>query len=204
MTETAAGEGAGAPMQPLHSRAADDLKFIRETMERAAAFTGISGTGWVAMGLTALAAAYIASTRQSPQSWLGVWLGEAGLALVIGVWTTSRKAGALDIPMFRGAGWRFLVSMAPPLVAGAILTAAVYRAGDMSVLPGLWLLLYGAGIMTGGAFSIRAVPIMGLCLMLVGSGALFAPASWGDGFMATGFGGSHIIFGLIIARKYGG
>ncbi|MEE9155282.1 MAG: hypothetical protein V3U38_01445, partial [Gemmatimonadota bacterium] len=150
------------------------------------------------------AAAYLASTRTTPEAWLAVWLGEAALALVVGSWALARKARAVDMPLFRGAGWRFLISLAPPFVAAAILTIAFYRSPQLAALPGVWLILFGAGVMTGGTFSVRVVPLTGLCFMLIGTAALFAPADWGDAFMAAGFGGLHIVFGLIIARKYGG
>ena len=71
-------------------------------------------------------------------------------------------------------------------------------------LPGVWLLVYGAGVTAGGAASLRLVPVMGACFMGLGTAALVAPANWGDGFMAFGFGVVHILFGIRIARQHGG
>jgi hypothetical protein len=131
-------------------------------------------------------------------------LAEAGLALLIGAWAISRKTRAANLPLLSAAAQKFALSLAPPLVGGGLLTAVIYRAGVVSVLPGLWLLLYGAGVVTGGAFSVKIVPVMGLCFMVAGALALFAPAAWGNGFLAAGFGGLHMVFGIIIARKHGG
>lgn len=188
----------------LHDRAMDNLRFIRETMERASSFTAVPGWGQVAIGITALFAAFVASQQNSFASWLGVWLAEALISLVIAGWTMYRKAGASSTPLLSQPGRKLIINLAPPMFVGALLTGIFYREGLAALLPGMWLLLYGTGVVTGGAFSVRPVPVMGLCFMLVGAGALFCPPGWNNWFMAAGFGVIHIIFGLHIARSYGG
>ena len=188
----------------LREHAIEDLRFIRETMERSASFTAVPGWGGAAMGITALAAAIVAAQQTTPGAWLVTWLIEAAVASTIGAWTLSLKARAGRVPLFSGSGRRFTLGLCPPLVAGALLTAVLYRAGLVSILPGVWLLLYGAGVATGGAFSVRIVPVMGLCFMAAGGVALFSPLAWGNWLMGAGFGGFQIICGIIIARRYGG
>ncbi|HEV8577788.1 MAG TPA: hypothetical protein VGX68_01800 [Thermoanaerobaculia bacterium] len=190
----------------LHLRAMDNLRFIRETMEGAAYFTDVSGIGEVAVGVTALAASYLASRQETAWNWLMVWLWEALLALLITtgaiVWKATRRSSETNL--FSRPGRRFALGLFPPLIAGALLTPVLYTSGNAGMLPGLWLLLYGAGVVTGGAFSVRTVPVMGLAFMGLGAGALIAPSSWGDGLMAAGFGGLHILFGIVIAWRHGG
>lgn len=188
----------------LHARAMDNLQYIRETMERATAFTGISGWGQVAIGITALITSFIAAQQKSFKSWLAIWLAEAVVALLIAGWSIDRKARAVKMPLLSGPGRKVAFSLSPPLFAGGIVTIVLYRSGLSDAIPGLWLLLYGTGVVTGGMFSVSAVPIMGLCFMMLGAVAFFAPAGFADWLMAAGFGGLHIIFGVIIARRYGG
>jgi hypothetical protein len=173
---------------PIDARAADHLRYIRETMERAAEFTAVPGWGGVAMGLTAIVAAFAASRRSSPRAWLGVWLVEAFVAMAIAGSSAATKAHRANAALFSGPGRKFLLSFAPPIVVGGLLTVALSSAGIQAELPAIWLLLYGTAIVTGGAFSVRVVPVMGFCLMGLGAVALFAPAGWGDAFMAVGFG----------------
>jgi hypothetical protein len=104
----------------------------------------------------------------------------------------------------RGVGRRFLFSLSPPLVAAVVLTVVLQRLGASEAIPGTWLLLYGAGVVTGGTFSVRPVPVMGVSFMILGVVALLAPPSWSNALLAAGFGGLHIVFGAIIARRYGG
>jgi len=188
---------------PLHSHALDHLRFIRETMERATAFTAISGWGLLAVGLTALAAARLACSQPRPL-WLAIWLGEGLIAFLIAGAATVRKARLSKAPVFSMPGKRFALSFAPPMLVGGLLTMALCRKGAYSLLPGMWLLLYGTGIVTGGAFSVRVVPVMGMCFMALGAAALLAPPSWEVWLMACAFGGLHVIFGAVIARRYGG
>lgn len=182
----------------------DDLSFIRRTMERATAFTAVPGWGGVTMGGVALVAAAVASQTETARAWVACWVAAAVVALLIGGWAMGAKARRGGTPVLSWSGRRFVLSFLPPLIVGALLTAVLVRSGLVQALPGMWLLLYGTGVVTGGAFSVRAVPVMGACFMLLGAAALFGPAQWGNALMATGFGGLHILFGLIIARRYGG
>ena len=188
----------------LHERAMDNLKYIRETMERATAFTAISGWGLVAIGVTALAASFISAQQKTFKAWMAVWFAEAVIALLIAGWSMDRKARAAKMPLLSGPGRKVAFSLSPPIFAGAIVTGVLYRAGLTSAIPGLWLLLYGTGVVTGGMFSVSAVPIMGLCFMVLGATAFFAPAEFANWLMAAGFSGLHLVFGVIIARRYGG
>lgn len=188
----------------LHARAMDNLSFIRETMERATAFTAVPGWGGVAMGGVAFVAAFWADRHPAGPTWLLIWAGAAVMALAIGGGTMVSKARGAGTTVFSYSGRRFVLSYLPPLAVGGLLTVALARSGDYATLPGTWLLLYGTGVATGGAFSVRVVPLMGLCFMALGAVALFAPPAWGNAFMVAGFGGLHVVFGLIIARRYGG
>jgi hypothetical protein len=194
------------PPQPiaLGDRARDDLRFIRRTMERGPAFTAVPGWGGVAMGVSALLAAAIATAQPTPAGWLRVWIAEAAVAVGIGAWAMTRKARRADLSVLSGAGRRFFLSFLPPALAGAVLTGALLRSGDLSLIPGVWLLLYGAAVVTAGTFSVKVIPLMGLCFMALGGIALLTAPEWGDALLALGFGGLHIVFGLHIGRTHGG
>ena len=192
------------PPPALHLRAMDNLRFIRETMEGAAFFTAVSGIGEVAVGLTALAAAWLGSRQTTTWAWLQVWLWDALVAFIITTGAIAWKARQSEQSLFSKPGRRFALGLFPPLIAGALLTPVLYFWGNVGVLPGLWLLLYGTGVVTGGAFSVRTVPVMGMAFMALGAVALVAPPTWRDALLAAGFGGLHILFGLFIAWRHGG
>jgi hypothetical protein len=173
-------------------------------MERGPAFTAVPGWGGLGMGATGLLATAVGATRPTPEAWLATWLTAAAVAIGIGAWSMYRKAQRAGLPLVSGSGRKFLLGFFPPALAGAILTVALYRAGATALLPGAWLLLYGVAVAAAGAFSVKVVPLMGACFMILGTAAFLAPASWGDVFLGIGFGGLHIVFGFHIGRKHGG
>lgn len=192
------------PVVPLSSRAVDNLRFIRETMERSQSFTAVPGWGLVGMGATAVVAAILSTRMAAPELWLAVWLGEAAVAVAVALTTMALKAQANRESLLSGPGRKFFASFLPPCVAGAIVTAVLVHLGAWAFIPGTWLLLYGTAVVTAGAFSVSIVPVMGLAFMFLGAIALATPAAWGTLWLALGFGGAHMLFGTMIARRYGG
>jgi hypothetical protein len=188
----------------LHDRAIDNLRFIRETMERAGSFTAVSGTGVMAAGGVAVLAAMVAARQPAPGRWIGVWVVAAVLATSVAVVSTVKKAQSLGPPLMSGPGRKALLAFTPAVVAGAFLTLALMRAGSTDLLAGMWLLLYGAGVTAGGALSVPVLPVLGILFMALGVGALMAPPALANWFMLVGFGGLHIACGFAIARRYGG
>ena len=177
-------------------------------MERSSAFTAVPGWGGVAMGVSALIAAYLASKHlNTPQpamrEWFQIWVYECLLGIIIGGATLWRKAQSFEEPLFEGAGRKFLLSFAPPIMAGALVSYTLFHSAPW-LIPGVWLLMYGTAVVAAGTFSVKTVPVMGLCFMAAGAVALFLPIPLGNIALGAGFGGLHIVFGLLIARKFGG
>jgi hypothetical protein len=193
-----------AKVVSINDRAIENLRYIRETMERAGSFTAVPGWGGALMGVSALLTAAFSGLLPSKEWWFASWMGEAALALAIGGWALAQKAKAIHSPLLYGPGRRFALSLSPGMFAGAILTIVLYRQQMFEIMPGAWLLLYGVSVVTGGAFSVNVVPIMGMSFMALGTIALFSPFEWANWFMAAGFGILHIAFGIVIARRYGG
>jgi hypothetical protein len=187
----------------LHEHAMDNLKYIRRTLERAGSFTAVPGKGGVLMGVVAVLAAGLAARQPSAGGWLAVWTAAAVIAMAIGIVGAAIKSRRFQMPLFSGPGRKFIAGFTPAILAGAVLTAVFSRAGISGFLPGVWLLLYGAAVLAGGSTSVRIVPIMGACFMFVGTVALLLPG-WNDVLLPVGFGGLHLIFGTVIAVKYGG
>ena len=188
----------------LQDHAVDNLQFIRTTMERAGSFTAVSGKGAILMGVMAMVAAYWASRQAQEQNWLLIWILAAGVAMAVAIVATHFKAKSLGLALFSAVSRRFFLGLLPPIVAGMALTL-LFVSKDFTVyLPGMWLLLYGTGIVTAGIFSVRLIPAMGFCFMIAGVISFLLPMTLRDWVMALGFGGIHVIFGFIIMRKYNG
>jgi hypothetical protein len=182
----------------------DNLRYIRETMQSSAEFTSVPGWGGVAMGSIALLATFLVSRPSLADHWLVIWIASATVATAIGGAAMFRKARQLGERLSAGIGRRFLFSLIPPFVAAVALTAVLVQHQVIHPIPGVWLLLYGVGVVTGGTLSVRPVPVMGALFMLLGLVALASPASWANLLLGIGFGGLHVLFGSIIARRHGG
>jgi hypothetical protein len=196
--------GAERAVPSLQGRAIDDLRFIRETMANAAAFTAVSGWGMVAVGATAFAAAAVAVAQPTIRGQLTAWFAAAAVSIAVSAYAIWRKAKRANAPLFHGAGRKFLLSFFPPMTVGAILTYALLENGSFALVPPMWLMLYGTAVITGGAFSVSVVPLMGLIFIAAGVVSLMLPAWTTHWLLGATFGALHVIFGLIIARRYGG
>lgn len=188
----------------MHEHALDNLKYIRSTMESTTAFTAVPGYGMAIVGCSALVAAWLGAGAKSREAWLAIWTAEGMAAILLGFIALIWKATNSGVSLLSGPARRFGLGFAPPLFAGAALTAAAARSNHYSEVAGLWLLLYGVGIISGGISSVRAVFVMGFTFTAMGVITLFAPVQYNDLLLAIGFGGLHIAFGLWIARKHGG
>lgn len=182
----------------------DNLRFIRQTMEAAATFTAVSGWGTVLIGVTALGATLLSAATPSPTRWVFIWMCEACLSMGIAIYSMTLKARAAKLPLWSEPARKIVFSFAPPMLVGALLTLLFYERGLLGLLPGVWMLLYGVGVIAAGTFSVRIVPFMGMAFMVVGMVALFAPSTWASACMAAGFGALHLLFGAMIARRHGG
>lgn len=188
----------------MESHASRNLSFIRSTMESAGAFTSVPGKGGVAMGLVALLAAVVASLPGFAEHWLRIWIAAAAAAGAIGSVAMARKARQRGQRLFGAVGRRFLLGLTPSILCAIVLTPFLSTLGSPHLIAGTWLLLYGAGVVAGGMFSVRLVPVMGAVFILLGVVCLLFSGLSPNVSMAIGFGGAHIVFGALIARYYGG
>jgi hypothetical protein len=187
----------------LQDEAKESLAFIRATMARSVTFTAVSGWGGIAMGMLACVAALVASRTDDSTAWLAVWLAAAVVASLVGLASMTIKARRHGVALWSAAGRRFAQGFGPSLIAGAVMTAALVRAGAFDLLPATWLLLYGAGVLAGATASVPVLTWLGAALMALG-GAASLVGRYGDFWLAAGFGGLHIMFGVIVVRKHGG
>ncbi len=194
------------PGEPVNisERAEENLRFIRETMERSTSFTAVPGYGGMLMGVTAVAAAFIASQQIYLRNWLFVWLAEAFLAFAIGLLAMWQKSKIADQSLFSTPAKKFAFGFTPSLIAGVAITLGLWRYEQYEIMAPVWMLCYGASVVTGGAFSVRIVPRLGWLFIALGAAAFALPAAYGNYLMAASFGLLHIVFGVIIARRYGG
>ena len=192
------------PVTAVNDHAAENLQFIRHAMERSTTFSAVPGVGGALMGTVGLAASVIAALQPTAEKWLAAWLSAAVIALTIGLVAIRAKATRLGLALAGPPVRRFALGLSAPFLAGAALTFGLWRHGVWALIPPTWLLLYGTGVLTGGAFSVAPMRVLGLAFMTLGVVALVTPADWGNVWLGLGFGGLQIVFGVYVARRHGG
>jgi hypothetical protein len=195
---------APAPLVSIEERAADDLRFIRQTLERSATFTAVPGLGGVAMGVLGMVAAVVAVGAVTPERWLAIWIATAVVASIVGLVAMRRKARRAGVPLTGGPARQFALSFGTPVLAAALLTMGLWQAGAWNLMPALWLLLYGTAVLAGGAFSVPVVRLLGVAFLVLGVGALLTPPAWGNVWLGIGFGALQALVGLYVAKEHGG
>jgi hypothetical protein len=193
-----------ADVTTVTDHAAENLHFIRQAMERSATFSAVPGVGGALMGTVGLIAAAVAAIQPSAERWLAVWLTAAVVALIVGGVAMQRKAARIGSALVGASARRFALGLSAPLVAGAALTVGLWLHGVWDLMPPTWLLLYGTGVLTGGAFSVAPMRVLGLAFMVIGITALVTPPGWGNVWLGVGFGALQVGFGAYIARHHGG
>lgn len=118
----------------LHTHAMDNIRFIRETMERAEAFTAVPGWGGVLMGASALVTTPLAPPIESAR-WLAIWLADAVVAAAIALIMMASKATRSGADLSAKPARRFALAYLPPLAAGGVLTAACAAKGLITLRP---------------------------------------------------------------------
>jgi hypothetical protein len=189
---------------PIGAGAVENLRYIRDTIAAAGTFTTVPGKGCIGMGITALVASGLESIPELAPSWLAIWVGAAIMACAVALYFMEEKAKAQGLSLRRAVARRFFMTLVPAFVAGGVLTVALADEVGRNSITGIWLLLYGAGLAACGVFAIPAVLVAGLAFMAFGTVALGLPATWAPAILALGFGGVHIVLGVIVLRDHGG
>jgi len=179
-------------------------------MENSSSFTGVSGLGYMLAGLSAFLATWIAMQQDTAFAWLLVWMAESMVASVLAFGFTISKAHSQGESLRSTTGKKVLFAFLPPMTVGAVLTIFMLQLNAIEILPGIWLCVYGAAVMTAGAYSVAVLPLMGGLFIALGTVVLFINSPgpemlyFGNLWLGAGMGGLHLIFGYIIWKDYGG
>jgi hypothetical protein len=188
------------PVTSVQEHAEGHLRVIRSVMERAGAFTALPASGGILMSAVAFVAGWAGHGAVEPRQWVVVWLVAAGVAVPVGAFAVAHRARAAGVDLTIGVARRFILTLSPPVAAGAVLSAALIQRQAYELLPAVWLTLYGAGVVAAGSYSTRVIQGLGVSFMVVGAAAAFAPWSTSTVLVAAGFGGLHLVAGLLVLR----
>ena len=187
----------------LDMHAIATLRYIRASMDGAGS-VAIPGSAGNAMGGIGLTAAALSSMPDLAAYWLLIWLIAAPLAVLVGGVLLAKSRSITTFVAIGTPGRKLALGLMPSIFAGAVLTAVLWNAGLVEAIPGTWLLLYGCALVSASVSTIASVAWMGGCFVGLGIVALVGPAVLHVPLLALGFGGLHIVFGILIARGVNG
>src|ERR1700722_12344950 len=187
----------------IESRALGTLAYIRTSIESSGSMD-VPGMAGIVMGIIGVLAAVVVAQPRWANHWLGIWLGAAAVALLLGSALVARQIARRGHSRYFGPLRKFLLCLCPALLAGAVLTLALGTAGLTSVIPGMWLLLYGCAVLSASTVTVssiaRLICIMGALFVVLGSMTFALPATTHTAMLGLGFGVLHILFGILIGR----
>jgi hypothetical protein len=184
----------------LDMHAIATLRYIRASME-AASNVAIPGSAGIVMGSVGFIAAGLSLVPQLQPYWLTIWLAAAPFAAVAGGILLSSSTSLAAFIGTGTPGRKLALGLLPCLFAGAVLTAVLWSAERTGTIPGTWLLLYGCALISASVSTLAIVAWMGICFAGLGITALLAPPVLQVPLLGLGFGGLHILFGTLIARR---
>ena len=184
----------------IDSHAVATLRYIRASMD-AAASVAVPGSAGIAMGSIGVLATVASSTPGLREYWLGVWLMAAALGGGVGFALMTRPASLRGLSLYGTPLRKFALGLFPALLGGAVMTAVHWTNGNMHAIPGTWLLFYGCALISASVSATRMIAVMGAAFVLVGLVALLAPERAQMLLLGAGFGGLHVLFGVLIGRK---
>jgi len=183
----------------MDAHAQATLRHIRSSMD-AATLVVTPGSAGIAIGLVGVVTALLAAGPWRAH-WLLIWIAAAPLAGSIGGTIMARQQRIQGRTLFGPSGRRFVLCLAPALLAGAVLTAVSVQDSNLRVVPGTWLLLYGSAVMAASATTIPLVSWLGGLFLLFGIAALLSPASAHNLILGASFGGLHLLFGAYLVGR---
>lgn len=184
----------------LDSHAAATLRYIRRSMEGAVQLA-VPGSAGLVLGTIALLATALCLAPELHKFWLPIWLSAALLGAVLGSTLIVRESSLRDLRLHGTPLLKFALCLAPSLGAGLVMTAVHWFGGNLHAIPGTWLLLYGCALLAASAATTRIIAALGMLFVLFGLAALLLPDEWQLLMLGAGFGGLHILFGLLIGRS---
>jgi hypothetical protein len=188
---------------PIESRALGTLSYIRASID-AAGSLAVPGAAGILMGTLGLIATVFASLNGLRAHWLEIWLCTAVIASLLGGALMARQAARRAGTLFSTPLRKFALCLSPALLGGAVLTFVLWNAGMERLIPGMWLLLYGCGVISAStvtnAINLRLIVSMGALFIVLGAIAFAAPRATHTLLLGGGFGLLHLIFGVLIGR----